>query len=370
MKKKIKLNKKIVLCAVLAFLVIAGAVVYAFLPHSLNYDIKGIKAVGSDLEIKEETEDSVTVVKKSGGDVKILLFTDMHLDGKNGTSQITVSNFVESIQKEKPDLVLLGGDNVTSAFNRGRARQLGEIFEKLGVYWGGVLGNHEGDNAFSISRGDMVDIFASFDHCLMRKGLSSATGDCNYALNIEGPDGKLVQTFFFFDTFDMMSDGRKAEYGFQKSDKVTDGVRKDQVSWYETKLGEVKAKYGACKSIVLLHIPLPQYKTALDEGLKPITGVQLENPCVSGVDTGLFDAIKKGGSTTAVFCGHDHMNNYRLLYQDILLCYIESSGYGSYHTGTKLGYAEKDWLQGYTRLTVHENGAYDIMNVRYSEGME
>ncbi len=372
MKKLTKKKKLIVACAVLAAVLIAGFIAYKVaLPQPLNYKIKSIEAAGTTVEIVEETEDSVTIKKTGEGEFKVMMFTDMHLDGKNETSKVTVSHLVENIQKEKPDLVILGGDNVTSGMNRKRAKQLGEIFEKLGVYWAGVLGNHEGDNVWSISRTEMVEIFSAYDHCLMRRGLESATGDCNYSLNILNPDGTLMQTFYFFDTFDMMSDARKAEYGVTK-EKATDGVRYDQVSWYKTKLAETKEKYGDVKnkSIVVLHIPLMQYQTALDEGCPIIEGVNLESPCNSDFDTGLFAAIKEGGSTTAVFCGHDHLNNYRMLYQGILLCYIENSGYGSYTTASKLGYEEKDWLQGYTKLTLRENGSYDILNVRNSEGME
>ena len=370
MKKLTKKTKLIVLCAVLAAVLIAGFIVYkAVIPQPLNYKIKSIEAAGTTVEIVEETEDSVTIKKTGEGEFKVLMFTDMHLDGKNETSKVTVSHLVENIQKEKPDLVILGGDNVTSGMNRKRAKQLGEIFEKLGVYWAGVLGNHEGDNTWSITRTEMVEIFSSYDHCLMRRGLESATGDCNYSLNILNPDGTLMQTFFFFDTFDMISEGRRAEYGITKN-KATDGVRADQVSWYKTKLAETKEKYGDFKSIVVLHIPLMQYTTALDENTPIIEGVNLESPCSSDIDMGLFSAIKEGGSTKAVFCGHDHLNNYRMSYQGILLCYIENSGYGSYTTASKLGYEEKDWLQGYTKLTLHADGTFAILNVRNSEGME
>ena len=365
--KKLQKRGKIILAAALAAVLIGGIALWAFLPHALNYPIKKIEAVGTGVEVLSETEDSVTIRKKGGGDFRVLLFTDMHLDGKNATSKVTVSHLVENIQREKPDLVLLGGDNVTSAFNRRRSEQLGEIFEKLGVYWAGVLGNHEGDNLFSIRRSEMVDVFASYDHCLMRRGLDSATGDCNYAIHIENPDGTLMQTLYFFDTFDMMSDGRKAEYGFSKDDKVTDGVRADQVAWYKNKAAETKEKYGLHPSVAVLHHPLPQMKTAVEEGVGFLFGQQNEGVCATGVDTGLFAAFTESGSTKTVFCGHDHLNNFRLQYEGILLSYIEPSGYGSYTTASKLGWEEKDWLQGYTKLTLKESGAFEILNVRNSE---
>ena len=348
----------VVLCAVLAVLLVGGGVAWSFLPHPLNYNIRGIEAVGSSVEVTEQTDDSVTVRKKGTGDFKVLMFTDTHLDGKNKTSKLTVSHLVENIQKEKPDLVLLGGDNVTSGMNRKRCKQLGEIFEKLGVYWAGVIGNHEGDNPYSVTRTEMMDIFTSYDHCLMKKGLADVTGDCNYALHILNADGSMKETFFFMDTFDEVDAERRAEYGLPAEGTAYDGVRPDQVEWYTAKMQATKETYGDFKSIMLLHIPLPQMEQAAEAG-KFLYGGKLEGVCATAYEPGLFDAIKAGGSTQAVFFGHDHMNNFGLEVDGIVLSYIEPSGYGSYNTGNRLDYEEKDWLQGYTALILHDDGTYD-----------
>ena len=366
------MNKKktVILCAVLAFLVAAGAVTYAFLPHPLNYPIDSIETVGSGLSVLGRTDDSVKVCKKGDGEFKILMFTDLHLDGKNKTSYTTVQRMVENIQKEKPDLVILGGDVVTSAFNRTRAKQLGEIFEKLGVYWAGVLGNHEGDNFFSISREDMMDIFCSYEHCLMRKGLAEVDGNCNYTLEITDETGqKMRKAFFFLDTFDMIADKDKADYGYEKDEKVTDGVHKNQVEWYTAKVQKLKALYGEFASVVVMHIPLPQMETAAEaDNAVFLYGAKNEGVCSSNIDTGMFAALKEAGVTEAVFFGHDHLNNFGIEVDGILLSYIEASGYGSYNMGSR-GHDEKEWLQGYTRLELHEEGGFTLTEVKNNAGL-
>ncbi|MBR4727578.1 MAG: metallophosphoesterase [Clostridia bacterium] len=361
MKKK----GKIILCAVLAVLIVAGAVTWCFLPHPLSYPINSIEPVGSHVTVTEDSEDSVTVCKESEGDFKILMFTDLHLDGKNATSQLTVSHLVENIQREQPDLVLLGGDNVTSGLNRLRAKQLGRIFEKLGVYWAGVLGNHEGDNPWSITRTEMVEIFSSFDHCLMRPGPAQVGGDCNYALKIVNTGGQMLETFFFLDTFDEMSDAVRKEYAVPEDASEYDGAHADQVAWFTAKAAEIKQQFGDYHAAMVMHIPLPQVAAAAEAGNFSFGG-KLENVCCTGFDSGLFDAAKAAG-VEAVFCGHDHLNNFGVMYENVLLSYIEPSGYGSYTAASRLGYEEKDWLQGYTLLTIHANGSFSQQQIRNSE---
>ena len=355
-----------IIAIVLAVIIAAGGITaYALLPHSLSYDIDSVKRVGSGIELLKSTDDEV-LIKESNPEFKVMLFTDLHLDGKNSTSNVTIGNLVDNIVKEKPDLVILGGDMVTSAFNRKRANQLAEIFEKLGVYWAGVLGNHEGDNKFSISREEMVDIFSSYDHCLMRKGNDDVWGVCNYSLTVLLDNHKIRHTYFFMDTGDEMSAEDIKKYGLDPNDSYTDGVKESQVKWYVEKNEKIKRELGDFKSTVVVHIPLPQYEKAA-EGEKFLYGGKLENICESAFDSGLFDAIKKCGTTETVFCGHDHLNTFGAEYDGVLLSYIQPSGYGSYTTASKLGYEEKDWLQGYTVLDIHEDGTFDAKRVRNSE---
>ncbi len=360
---------KIILCVLLVVVIAGGVVTYALLPHPLNYNIKKTESVGSNIEVIEKGTDSVTIKNNQKGNVKVITFTDMHLDGKNKTSKVTVSHFVENIQKEKPDLVILGGDNVTSIFNKKRCHQLAQIFEKLGVYWAAVLGNHEGDSSGSVSREEMVDIFSSYEHCLMLQGPEDVWGNGNYYINILNADDTLCHTFYFFDSGSRMSSEMKAEYGIDESENPYDGVKTSQVEWYKEAVKANKEKYGKYHSTAVLHIPLPQMETEAEKG-EFLRGEKREGVCASGFDAGLFDAIKEMGTTEKVFFGHDHVNDFALMCDGIMLAYMEASGYGSYTTYSKFGYEEKDWLQGWTVFDIAPVGTYEPFYHRNSEDMQ
>ena len=343
----------IILCVLLAVIIVGGGVGYSFLPHPFNYKIKDIAPLGRETaEIVSESTDGVVLKKKDAGEFKVLLFTDLHLDGKNKTSNITLENMIKSIQNEKPDLVLFGGDNVTSALNRKRAGQFADIFEKLGVYWGGVIGNHEGDNPYSIKREEMVNIFASHERCIMRNGPDDIDGNCNYAISLLNSEGRHLETIFCLDTFDEMSDELKEYYGYDDEGTPWDGAHENQVAWFREKAVSLKNDYGDYKSIMLMHIPLPQMKEAAESG-NFIRGAQNEGVCATVFDSGLFDAMKENGVSAAYF-GHDHNNNFAVIADGIELAYLETSGYGSYGLHKK-DFPENEWLQGYSVMNFMED---------------
>lgn len=362
-------KKKVLLCCLAALLVIAavaGVIVYSQLPHALNYPIDKIEPLEhQSVNLVSQDTDTVTLQKQDGGAFRILMFTDQHLDGKNKTSYKTVDRMVQCIQKEQPDLVLLGGDNVTSGMNKKRAGQLAEIFEKLGVYWGGVIGNHEGDNPYSVTRTEMVDIFSSHAHCVMLRGPEDIDGDCNYAIRLLGSDGKLMETIFCLDTFDEISEETAAALTLYDKRSPYDGAHENQVQWYREKAEALKESDGDYKSILLMHIPLHAYDEAIETEAF-LYGDKREDICSTIYDNGLFDAIQDVGVTQAVFCGHDHLNNFGVPYKGVLLSYIEPSGYGAYGMDRR-GAPESDWLQGYTTLQILPDGTFSQTQVRYAE---
>ena len=368
MKKLLKITVIFLLCAVLCTSSASACLIYP---------IRSITPVGSTVEIVEETEDSVTLRKTDDAPFKILMFTDLHLatlDKKASVKDHTrsVEEMVKNIQREKPDLVLLGGDNVTSGFNRLRSYQLARVFEKLGVYWGGVLCNHEGDNMWSIRRSTMVKIFSSHDHCLMRQGRKDVDGDCNYSIRILNADGTLNHAFICLDSFDGMSKADIERLGLDPDDEPYDFIKQSQIDWYTSQIADLKQKYNkqsAVMSTVLLHIPLTQYADAaalVEKGEEQfLWGEKNEGICCAGYDSGLFDAIAASDSTSNVFCGHDHKNTFGVEYKGVTLSYIEPSGYGAYGFNRD-GKPESEWLQGYTRLTLGTDGTYEHAQFRNS----
>lgn len=349
------------LIVILALIIAAASGVGGFVlfqsSKGISYDISSVERTESDIEIISATEDSVTVKKMSDGEFRVLMFTDTHLKGDKELDSNTVSYMVKNIKEQKPDLVILGGDTVTYGFNKKRNAELCELFEKLGVYWAAVLGNHEGDGFMTLPREDVVALYSSYEHCLLTAGKEDVDGYGNCTINVLNPDGSLKEVFFLLDSGGYMTEEAKLEYGVSKEGEVYDGVKTSQVNWYKEKHDAIEAEYGKFSSVAVIHIPPFEAEKEYADG-EFLYGEKREGVCESGFDAGLIAAMLEKGSTAAVFFGHDHLNDFGVMYEDIMLSYIQPSGYAAYNMKSKFDAHENEWLQGCTLLKIAENGTF------------
>jgi len=390
-KKKILI---IVLSSVAALLLTAVLVIFVIMPVTYTVD-ESLIVKNPDYNVFVEKRDGYTtlVKKDAAGNIldtgfKVIGFTDTHLDAKKEKGNVTMEYIIRNIVNEKPDLVVFVGDNITAGQNRQRAKQLCKVMEELGVYWTCVLGNHEGDNIWSISRSRMVKLFASYPHCLIEpdeKKTSSGEkvwGNGNHVINLADSKGNITRSLFFVDGGAEMSEEDMVRYDAEFEDKGHndyDYVKDSQIQWYEETVADIEKKNGkAVRSAVFDHIALPEYKTAYEkltgetevtqnvpeynvknaDGDYMIMGQRREVICCSGHNSGFFDAILKTGSTDLVICGHDHINDFVLSYKGVVLSYNTPSGYSSYNLYSKK--LSDKMLQGYTRYTFTADGEFRI----------
>ena len=353
---------KIIAVVLLAVTIGGGSFAVYKNMQGISYDISSAEKIGNDVDIVEEDVDGVTIRKNGDGDFKVLMFTDTHLNGKKEKDIQTVSYIVKNITEQKPDLVIFGGDNVSSGFNKKRTVEFAELMENLGVYWAAVLGNHEGEGFLAVSREENVGIFSSYDHCLMRGGKEKVDGNGNYSINILNPDGTLREVFFLMDSGSYMTEESKKLYGVTEEGEVYDGVKTSQINWYKEKHDAVEAEYGKFRSISVVHIPPFQAEKEYTEN-DFLYGEKREGVCESGFDAGFVDAMIEKGSVQAVYFGHDHVNDFGAMHNNILFSYIQPSGYGVYNMESKFDSPENEWIQGCTLLEIKTDGTYSAERI-------
>lgn len=371
--------------AVVLVLLIAGAAALIIL-----FPAKG--QVSNEFWLSTDTyrlEDTQVIQKEPGKDFKILNLADIQYSDVNdiGKRSYTEETIKTLIEQEKPDLILMTGDQTWTATQRSSVKSLIKFMDSFKILWAPVFGNHDGEG--NADKNWLADRYEESEYCLFKKGPNNIGGVGNYIINImEG--GKIAESIIMMDSgvgrnypedneHLMYSDALKNDYeGEEKSKNYKeyklndDGTRQQaqygtdyefisesQIAWYKWAIeGAAKINGGtAPESTAVFHIALPEYHEAylqwLDSGFDPAMGFgeMREQVCCPKINSGLFDVMKELGSTKNVIVGHDHVNTFSVMYEGIRLTY-----------GLKTGdrcYFEPD-LNGGTVLTLTDKGITNV----------
>lgn len=337
-----------------------------------------------EADMKYDIGNTFQLQKDPGKDFVILNLTDIQYNDFLDVFQrdYTEKTIKELIERIKPDLITMTGDQIWAPFVKYSIEDLIEFMDSFKIPWAPVNGNHDGEGNVDLNA--LAELYEKSEYCLFRKGPSNIGGVGNFVINIMEGD-VIVESLIMMDSgsgakFDDMAEEDKM-YGYELDDDFNlkrdengelitrqighdyDYIKPEQVEWYRWCVRGA-AEYNASKgaeapeSALFIHIALPEYYYAYCDYLLDgkseeygFFGAMREDVCCSKKNSGMFDAILEEGSTKFVFAGHDHVNDYSLIYKGVRLTY-------ALKTGDRC-YAEDD-VNGGTVFTVG-----DSRNVRH-----
>ena len=264
----------------------------------------------------------------------------------------------EALEEVQPDVVVLGGDNMTCAGTE-IYDQLLEPFVSAGVPFTLVFGNHDRESS-DLTREEQLRQYQRVGGklCLAYDAVPKLSGCGTHNLPVRASDGSRVAfNLWMFDSGDYVED-----QGY-------DRVHKDQIDWYrKTSIRLERKNGGKVPSMAFQHIIAKQvfdavYKPAknadkafrtFDDGTafsrmvnrRAYDGFLLETPCPSYYDDGEWDAFVERGDVLGCVTGHDHTNNFVANYRGVDIIQTSSSGYRSYG---------KVFARGVRVITIDEN---------------
>jgi calcineurin-like phosphoesterase family protein len=238
--------------------------------------------------------------------MKILAVTDLHFFAKTaGKDERTIADIKKMAGLFGPDLLVVNGD-VWHDNPDGRGVEFCKFacdaLSGVGLPWVFVRGNH-----------DIAENFAECEAMLaaapgsLYKGLGS---DSNY-------------------TVEVISNGEVAWRFFAVNDSAPEkGFQQKQIDWLQAETGRIKAGGSVTPSFLFCHVPIPQFKDVVVDG--KAKGVMREGIYFEEGSRDAFSVISDSGFIKAVFCGHDHLNDYDGELFDVRLDYLRSTGSGGY----------------------------------------
>jgi hypothetical protein len=260
--------------------------------------------------------------------IKALQFTDLHFFATRDTRPENDTKTVEDLKRlvghAEPDVLLISGDLWhDNPDSRGREFMEFAVAQvaSLGVPWLFTWGNHDRLDDYSSGH----DHIANAPHSLYRGGAAKG----NYVVTLQGADGAPL-----WDLLCLNSGGG--------------GVNASHHAWLAAH-AEGRAERGAVPAMVVVHIPIKDYKTIWDN--RSASGVRMEEVCFELEKGDSIGPMKAHGGIRAVFCGHDHVNDYHGRIEGIELVYGRASGHA--------GYGGKQVPKGSKLITINaQSGQY------------
>lgn len=334
--------------------------------HHVGTNVRLVKENDTESFIAKFNEDGTI----SQEDFVILAATDLHFEDNTALRDKTFQMLANHIMDVKPDLILFDGDVIESNHQQFDAIRFAQMMEGIGIYWAFVFGNHEARAEKEFHKYFLLKNKALYPHCLTKVGDPNLFGYGNFFIHIMDRENHIKQSVCMLDS------GRDITEKYRKSDNIPDNIKgydylkENQKAFYKDTILRLRKDYGDFKSLMFFHIPLKEFEHVFTKNkngdyvptgeAEILYGGMYESIGSSAINSGMFDLIQELGSTQAVFCGHDHVNDFCALYKGVYLTYVQCCGYETYTMQDIRGWREKDWIQGTTKITVVSNGSVKI----------
>lgn len=284
------------------------------------------------------------------GTFKIAQFTDTHYIHGDARSDTVIKNIRHVMEAERPDLVMLTGDVIYGKPAEQSLRDVLDAVAAFNVPFGIVFGNH--DDEQGLDRAALLRIAQTYPTNVTRTE-PGIHGSSNYVLTLARHDGTDTAAVIY-----AIDSNAYSQIGGVKG---YDYVRSDQVEWYRRTSRSLTAANGGTPrpAYAFFHIPLPEYSEAVADDEAPFIGTRKERVCAPALNSGLFAAMKECGDVRATFVGHDHSNDYAVLWHGILLAYGRYSGGNTVYN---------DLPNGARLIELHEDGQRFDTWVRLADG--
>ena len=294
-------------------------------------------------------------LKFRDGKFKIMQITDIQ-DAADVDAE-TLRFIGAALDSEKPDLVVLTGDQVKGYASSLKGeknapnvektiRQICAPFEERGIPFTLAFGNHD---IQAVPAQRQLAWYQESPMCAAEDapGLS---GCGNHNLVIEGGDGRPALNIYMLD-----SHGNAGLGGYLP-------LEPDQIEWYRATRESLRERAGDyVPSLLFQHVPVEamyQLLTAHDKRVKGSIrgfagfkgkfytldqskvrpgGRHLETLCVPESDAGLFAAALEKGEMLGMFFGHDHKNSFAGPVDGVDLGYCPGCGFAAYGDGVWRG---------------------------------
>ena len=259
---------------------------------------------------------------RADGRLKIVQFTDIH-NGLRLDPRVE-TDMGRLLDQEKPDLVVLTGDNVStdqcSTANdlNQSIRELSRPMETRRIPWAAVFGNHDADTLtkLGVTKPRMLAMYRELPHNVNPPDPRGVYGAGNGVLLVPGARGGRPALAVWLIDSNAYAPGTVAG---QKLGGY-DWIRLSQIAWYDATSRRIERQLGRkLPGLMFMHICLPEFTTMVTS--RVLVGVRDDLECPPSINSGMFAALLDRGDVAGLYVGHDHYNSYEGNYYGLRMGY-------------------------------------------------
>lgn len=318
------------------------------------------------------------------GTFTVLHLTDFHewmgiereglfnIEIQDSLKPLLVEYIESTLDEVKPDLVVLGGDNVfplsmladigKNSVSLNTYRAIASLFEERSQYWTLTFGNHDSEcvmnkddfmsvlSEYSFFIGGMTDgkwfdaaVFES-DEVIDGAAVDDYVG--NFSIPVYDNSGtEILYNIFVLDSGSFMKTAPEgASYRY---------ITEEQTEWYlgeSAKLTQITG--GLVPAVMFTHIPLWEMKEAYELN-GAADGDVYAGFSLSDTRSPIFEALFERGDVKGVFFGHEHLEDATVFYTEG----DRSVMMGLTKCAQAQSYSDTTSVMGCRVITLYENGA-------------
>ncbi|KAK8803245.1 hypothetical protein WA158_000939 [Blastocystis sp. Blastoise] len=258
------------------------------------------------------------------GDFKIVQFTDLHY-GEDNCEDETYKCMQMVMKVAKPDFMAFTGDLIagenwdhTQGWHEKLWRQWSNIANETQTYYGITLGNHDPNG--ELTSKEIMELDQTNPWSLSEVGPEECSGTSNYVIPVYDykNNTKVIFNIWFLDS----------QYKSCAGIGGAACIEIETIEWYYKKSKELEKQYNRIiPGIAFFHIPTQEFMYAWDNN-SPV-GHKDQLASCPRLNTGIIAAMIKRGDIKAVYCGHEHKNDFIVNYESISLALGRKTGLAS-----------------------------------------
>ena len=278
----------------------------------------------------------------TNGKYKVMILSDLRLSKK--VNSTVIKNIEKVLDKEKPDLVILGGDIHDGTISN--EKDLRTILDAVNaplearkIPWCHTFGVDAAGTATKktgYSKTEQMKVYQSYPYCVSKVDFADGNSVSNFVLPIKKSSGDKIG----FNVWCLDANGYLNDYEAGLEDKVLlkgtlsgktnlDCIHRTQINWYYSLSKQMQKENGGTvvPGMMYFQVAPQQFRMIYkNKNRTDMVGTNKQKQSSPERESGIVWTLYERGDIKGLFCGYEEENDYQGNYVGMVLAHCSTVG--------------------------------------------